>query len=87
MGIGQQKPSKMTQVKQDATQARLAMLDLPDGAAWATEARAAAVSTFLTNEGISDDRLSAVGLGKAQPRVADEFDPENRRVELRIDLR
>lgn len=52
-----------------------------------SEARAAAVSTFLTNEGISDERLSAVGLGKAQPRVADEFDPENRRVELRIDLR
>ncbi|WP_281857896.1 OmpA family protein [Litoreibacter halocynthiae] len=52
-----------------------------------SEARAAAVSTFLTNEGISEERLSAVGLGKAQPRVADEFDPENRRVELRIDLR
>lgn len=52
-----------------------------------SEARAAAVSTFLTQEGISEERLSAVGLGKAQPRVADEFDPENRRVELRIDLR
>ncbi|SDX62825.1 OmpA family protein [Litoreibacter albidus] len=52
-----------------------------------SEARAAAVSEFLTNEGISEDRLSAVGLGKAQPRVDDEFDPENRRVELRIDLR
>jgi len=52
-----------------------------------SEARAAAVSTFLKNEGISEERLSAVGLGKAQPRVADEFDPENRRVELRIDLR
>jgi len=52
-----------------------------------SEARAASVSKFLIDEGISEERLSAVGLGKAQPRVADEFDPENRRVELRIDLR
>ncbi|MEP3348246.1 MAG: OmpA family protein [Litoreibacter sp.] len=52
-----------------------------------SEARAAAVSEFLTGEGISDERLSAVGLGMTKPRVADEFDPENRRVELRIDLR
>lgn len=52
-----------------------------------SEARAAAVSKFLTNQNISEERLSAIGLGKSQPRVADEFDPENRRVELRIDLR
>lgn len=52
-----------------------------------SKARAAAVSKFLTNEGISEERLSAIGLGKTQPRMDDEFDPENRRVELRIDLR
>ncbi|SFR65044.1 OmpA family protein [Litoreibacter janthinus] len=52
-----------------------------------SDARAASVSKFLTDQGISDERLSAIGLGKTQPRVADEFDPENRRVELRIDLR
>lgn len=52
-----------------------------------SEARAASVSKFLTEQGISEQRLSAIGLGKAQPRVDDEFDPENRRVELRIDLR
>lgn len=52
-----------------------------------SEARAASVSDFLTDQGISEERLSAIGLGMSKPRVADEFDPENRRVELRIDLR
>lgn len=52
-----------------------------------SEARAASVSQFMQQQGISPERLSAVGLGKSQPRVADEFDPENRRVELRLDLR
>ena len=52
-----------------------------------SEARAAAVTKFMTDQGIAEERLSAVGLGMSQPRVDDEFDPENRRVELRIDLR
>jgi outer membrane protein OmpA-like peptidoglycan-associated protein len=52
-----------------------------------SKARADAVKTFLTGLGVSQDRLSSVGLGKSKPRTGDEFDPENRRVELRIDLR
>jgi len=39
--------NKMTQVKQDATQARLAGMDMPDGSAWATEARSAAATRTL----------------------------------------
>ena len=35
---------KIIQVKQDATDARLSLLDLPDGATWITEARNAAMS-------------------------------------------
>lgn len=52
-----------------------------------SEARAVAVKTFLTGMGVSEDRLSSIGLGKSKPRTGNEFDPENRRVELRIDLR
>lgn len=52
-----------------------------------SEARAIAVKNFLTGLGVSEERLSSIGLGKSKPRTGDEFDPENRRVELRIDLR
>jgi len=52
-----------------------------------SEARADAVRVFLTDMGVAPERLTAIGLGKAQPRTGNEFDPENRRVELRIDLR
>ncbi|WP_199743700.1 OmpA family protein [Pseudorhodobacter sp. E13] len=52
-----------------------------------SEARAVAVKTFLTGMGVSEDRLSSIGLGKSKPRTGNEYDPENRRVELRIDLR
>jgi outer membrane protein OmpA-like peptidoglycan-associated protein len=52
-----------------------------------SETRAVAVKTFLTGLGVSEERLSSIGLGKSKPRTADEFDPENRRVELRVDLR
>ncbi len=52
-----------------------------------SEARAVSVKTFLTGLGVSEDRLSSIGLGKSKPRTGNEFDPENRRVELRIDLR
>jgi outer membrane protein OmpA-like peptidoglycan-associated protein len=51
-----------------------------------SEARAESVKTFLTGLGIKEERLSAMGFGKANPRTGDEFDAENRRVELRIDL-
>lgn len=51
-----------------------------------SEQRADAVRSYLTELGVSDERLAAVGFGKANPRVPDAFDPENRRVELRIDM-
>lgn len=49
---------KMLQVKQDATDARLAALDMPDGAGWITEARTDAVN-----------RVQAMGL----PHGRDEY--------------
>ncbi|MFN4171700.1 MAG: OmpA family protein [Pseudorhodobacter sp.] len=52
-----------------------------------SEARAESVRDFLTDLGVAPERLTSIGLGKAQPRTSNEFDPENRRVELRIDLR
>ena len=52
-----------------------------------SEARATSVRDYLVGLGVSQDRLAAVGFGKSKPRVDDELDPENRRVELRIDLR
>ncbi len=48
----------LPKVKQDATEARLAEISLPDGAAWATEARKSALS-----------RISAMGL----PHRRDEY--------------
>lgn len=51
-----------------------------------SEARAASVKAYLTEVGVPQDRLKALGLGKNQPRTEDPLDPENRRVELRIDL-
>jgi len=51
-----------------------------------SEARASAVMAYLSNLGVSQERLTALGLGKSQPRTEDPLDPENRRVELRIDL-
>lgn len=52
-----------------------------------SEARAQAVRDFLTGLGVAPERLTALGLGKSQPRTGNEFDAENRRVELRIDLK
>ena len=51
-----------------------------------SQARAASVKTFLTELGVSDERLRAIGLGETNPRVSDALAPENRRVELRVDL-
>jgi outer membrane protein OmpA-like peptidoglycan-associated protein len=49
-----------------------------------SERRAAAVVQFLTEQGVPPGKLQAKGLGKAQPRVADVFDPANRRVETKL---
>jgi len=51
-----------------------------------SEARAAAVTDFLAGLGVAEDRLTAIGLGMTSPRTDDPLDPENRRVELRLDL-
>lgn len=51
-----------------------------------SEARAAAVTEFLAGLGVAEDRLTAIGLGMTSPRTDDPLDPENRRVELRLDL-
>ena len=44
------------------------------------------MKSYLTELGVQEDRLTAMGLGETQPRTDDPLDPENRRVELRIDL-
>ncbi len=49
-----------------------------------SQRRAQSVAAFLTANGIEPARLRAVGLGKSHPRVADPYDPVNRRVEMRI---
>ena len=51
-----------------------------------SEARAASVKQYLTEQGVPQDRLTALGLGETAPRTDDPLDPENRRVELRIDI-
>ncbi len=52
-----------------------------------SRARAEAVTNYLVNLGVDTARLTAIGFGKGQPRVDDVMDPENRRVEMRIDLK
>ncbi len=49
-----------------------------------SERRANAVASFLLAHGIETTRITAVGLGKANPRVDDPLDPINRRVEMRL---
>jgi outer membrane protein OmpA-like peptidoglycan-associated protein len=49
-----------------------------------SERRAQAVTKFLYEQGIPQDRVTAVGMGMANPRVPDLLDPINRRVEMRI---
>lgn len=51
-----------------------------------SKSRAASVKEYLTELGVPIERLTAIGLGENEPRTGDVLDPENRRVELRIDL-
>jgi outer membrane protein OmpA-like peptidoglycan-associated protein len=51
-----------------------------------SERRAESVSAFLLANGISLDKVEAVGRGETSPRVADPYDPVNRRVEMRIKI-
>lgn len=49
-----------------------------------SQERAASVKAYLAELGVSDARLQAIGLGESKPRTADNLDPQNRRVELRV---
>ncbi len=51
-----------------------------------SERRAQSVTAFLLANGIESSRIKAIGLGETHPRVADPYDPVNRRVEMRINL-
>jgi len=49
-----------------------------------SQRRAQSVAAFLEANGVESARLEAIGLGKTHPRVANPYDPVNRRVEMRI---
>ncbi|MET3521396.1 MULTISPECIES: OmpA family protein [Mesorhizobium] len=49
-----------------------------------SERRAESVTAFLLSNGIEASRVTPVGLGATHPRVANPYDPVNRRVEMRI---
>ena len=49
-----------------------------------SQRRAKSVAAFLEANGVQSARLEAIGLGKSHPRVANPYDPVNRRVEMRI---
>lgn len=51
-----------------------------------SQRRAQSVTAFLLANGIEPKRVTAVGKGETTPRVADPYDPINRRVEMRINL-
>lgn len=51
-----------------------------------SQKRARSVTAFLLSNGVDAARINAIGKGEADPRVADPFDPANRRVEMRIKL-
>jgi outer membrane protein OmpA-like peptidoglycan-associated protein len=61
----------------DATGAELYNLGL-------SERRASSVVAYLSSQGLDPGELKARGFGKAKPRVADPFSPENRRVEAHL---
>lgn len=48
--------------------------------------RANAVIDYLTQKNVPLDRLHGVGLGESAPRNSDPFSPENRRVELKLNV-
>ena len=49
-----------------------------------SQRRAQSVTAFLESNGIESTRITAVGLGEANPRSPDPYNPVNRRVEMRI---
>jgi len=51
-----------------------------------SERRAQSVTAFLLSNGIESSRIKPIGMGETHPRVANPYDPVNRRVEMRINL-
>lgn len=51
-----------------------------------SERRAQSVTAFLLENGVSAERIKALGMGEKNPRVPDPYDPVNRRVEMRIEV-
>jgi len=49
-----------------------------------SQRRAQSVTAFLESNGVESTRITAVGLGEANPRNPDPYSPVNRRVEMRI---
>jgi outer membrane protein OmpA-like peptidoglycan-associated protein len=49
-----------------------------------SERRASAVARYLSDKGVSQDRLVPKGLGKTKPRSPDPMDAANRRVEAHL---
>ncbi len=49
-----------------------------------SQRRAQSVTAFLESNGIEATRIKPVGLGEANPRNPNPYDPANRRVEMRI---
>ena len=49
-----------------------------------SERRASAVVSYLASQGLDPSSLIPKGFGKAKPRVADPYSPENRRVETHL---
>ena len=43
-----------------------------------------AVERYLEAKNVSAEKLQAIGFGKSAPRTGNPFDPENRRVELKL---
>ena len=51
-----------------------------------SERRAQSVTAFLLSSGIEPSRIRPIGMGETHPRIANSYDPVNRRVEMRINL-
>ncbi|GAA0781687.1 OmpA family protein [Roseibium denhamense] len=51
-----------------------------------SEDRASAVTEYLVSLGVGRDRLKTIAYGESRPKVADKYDPVNRRVESRLVL-
>ena len=51
-----------------------------------SEKRARSVADFLLENGLLKERVNIIGIGETSPRVDDEYDPVNRRVEIHINI-